>query len=50
MFKIMDKPMGTTMEENIKTEDEAKKIVSEIEETDKKDGIYEPNWYVILPM
>lgn len=50
MYKIKDKPLGTTMEENIETKEKAEEIVQKLEELDKQDGMYEPNWYVILPM
>ena len=50
MYKIMDKPLGTTMEESIETPEKAEEIVQKLEELDKHDGIYEPNWYAILPM
>lgn len=46
----MDKPLGTTMEESIETPEKAEEIVQKLEELDKHDGIYEPNWYAILPM
>lgn len=50
MYKIMDKPLGTTMEYNVESLEKCELLINEMEEHDRKDGIYEPNWYVVLPM
>jgi hypothetical protein len=46
-FKIQDREAGNVIETGL-TQEEAKKMLEKFEEDDKKDGIYEPDFYEIV--
>ncbi len=45
-FKIQDREAGNVIEKGL-TEEEAKKLLAKYEEDDKKEGIFEENFYEI---
>ena len=47
MFYVTDKETGTIIE-NVETINEGKKLIHQFEESDKAEGIYEPDFYDVV--